>query len=52
MVNLVRKLANKKIKKDQSLIEEAYDSEKNSDQFPRMFNLPFKEPVIVGKSLR
>ncbi len=48
MVNLVRKLANEKIKKDQSLIEEAYDSEKNSDQFPRMFNLPFKESVIVG----
>ncbi len=48
MINLVRKLANEKIRNDQSLIEEAYDSKKNSDLFPHMFNLPFKEPVIVG----
>lgn len=49
MIQTVENLVNEKLINGKSLIGKAYDSVKNPDLFPHMFNLPFEEPVVIGQ---
>jgi hypothetical protein len=49
MVQTVRNLINEKQTNGKNIIGEAYNSAKNPVMFPHMFDLPFEEPVVIGK---
>ncbi len=49
MIHIIQNLVNEKLVNGKSIIGKAYDSDKNPGMFPNMFNLPFEEPVVIGK---
>lgn len=50
MIETTRDVLNRKLDNNGILIGERYSSEENSTLFPKMFDLPFKEPVMVGQN--
>ena len=49
MINTIRDLVNEKLVTGKSIIGQAYDSDKYPELFPKMFYLPFDEPVLIGQ---
>jgi hypothetical protein len=49
MIHIIQNLVNEKLVNGKSIIGNAYDSDKNPNMFPNMFNLPFEEPVVIGQ---
>ena len=49
MIQIVENLVNERLVNGKNIIGKAFNSDKNPELFPHMFNLPFEEPVVVGQ---